>query len=838
MLHSIIPFLATAAAHAAGVPAPEGACAAGRVGDAACPPGVLTMPRGNSLLQSRRKTMPGATVSEDEDGEVARAPVKAALIGAPWSDRKAEASELALRSVTHGSGEGWFSTRHMSYKRSSGEYMAHLARDGDKNSWGGAVTLVVDLGTPYKVTKFGADWRVCQCEKPGSLVIESSLNGVDWVVAAKPTLLAWGDHVEREDIVTKESQIARFWRISTTDLAPVRFVGLWEFGFWGTERPLTHNAYGWFPSYRAGEQGLSGTEIVTMAAHKGRLYAGTGYWMDSHTSRYGEIVRLDCPFCTWTIDYVLVWSTRVEALSSVTFTTGSDGLPIAGGPDNKLIATNYMDYHNEARCILHAKNDDTTRASHQYPWADMVYFRKTPFRTQYYSSRAMALHRDSVTNVDRLFLTTGIDGVTSGAYSPTASTNILLNGGVEAGPLEARPLSMAVMDGRLYLTSSAYLLRRTDGLAPTWSIVFDLSGTATLQGTVDEAVGGIRGLTRISNPASPTGSSLLFSWNANEHSKGCIYRLDPDDEDALIVEREVCVTDIAKDYFRRNVDNMSSLTAFSISAYNNILEVPNESGTGAAVYIVGYELLLFSYSIYEHPTSQWSVAASGHPIGFYSGSGFLVRRGANNWEVREPSGPRYDPMHINPPEIATRSYAVSPFADDKAVYLGGYDSNFHYCHNTAWIQRGTYDAVFQKEVPCQKEMGCGHIPGKAFQQYGCKLCRSHHFYANQISFWQQDGTAVTCQEVMDWANERFDLPDGADSCASLQQWDEGLGTCCGHGGCDFCKWKDGQKFNGGRQAGTDQDGWSYTCATALAWTLATEEPCDYAVLWWADTCCE
>eukprot|EP00969_Alexandrium_andersonii_P001488 65827-Alexandrium_andersonii.AAC.1 len=40
-------------------------------------------------------------------------------------------------------------------------------------------------------------------------------------------------------------------------------------------------------------------------------------------------------------------------------------------------------------------------------------------------------------------------------------------------------------------------------------------------------VGGIRGLTSIANPASPTGTSLFFSYCPNGDSKGSLVRLDP-----------------------------------------------------------------------------------------------------------------------------------------------------------------------------------------------------------------------------------------------------------------------------------------------------------------------
>eukprot|EP00413_Alexandrium_margalefii_P040119 CAMPEP_0204602984 /NCGR_PEP_ID=MMETSP0661-20131031/56990_1 /ASSEMBLY_ACC=CAM_ASM_000606 /TAXON_ID=109239 /ORGANISM="Alexandrium margalefi, Strain AMGDE01CS-322" /LENGTH=424 /DNA_ID=CAMNT_0051614007 /DNA_START=71 /DNA_END=1342 /DNA_ORIENTATION=- len=423
MLLSVVVGLVVAAAQEADTPAREVACAA------------------DSLLQSRRSTLLGATVMDDED-----------------EDEEAEASELQVES---GSGsEAWFASTHMSYKLTTEEYYAHLARDGLSDTWGGGVVFVVDLGNPFKITKVGADWRVCQCSTPGSLVIESSLNAIDWVTAATPTLTAWGDHVQLEHIVTTESQIARYWRFSTTALSPVTYVGFWELGFWGNENALAHNVFGWYHSYAAGNDGLSGTEIVDMQAHKGKLYAGTGYWMNMGDSRYAEVVSLDCPLCTWAVDYTLPWAGRTEALRSITWTNGPDGNPIAGGSDTKLIATHYMDYTGEARCIAHAKNDKTPI---EYAWADETYYRKTPFTDNYFSARSMALHRDAVTGADRLFFSTGMDGVVSADYSTTSRTNFAVTGGLEAGPLDTRPLSMTTMDGKLYLTAGSYVYRRTDG---------------------------------------------------------------------------------------------------------------------------------------------------------------------------------------------------------------------------------------------------------------------------------------------------------------------------------------------------------------------------------------
>ena len=64
---------------------------------------------------------------------------------------------------------------------------------------------------------------------------------------------------------------------------------------------------------------------------------------------------------------------------------------------------------------------------------------------------------------------------------------------------------------------------------------------------------------------------------------------------------------------------------------------------------------------------------------------------------------RYEGSSGRPNLVATRTYAVSPFAEEKpgavgggAVYFGGYDCNDVIAPtNTAWVFRGSLDAVFK-----------------------------------------------------------------------------------------------------------------------------------------------
>ena len=55
-----------------------------------------------------------------------------------------------------------------------------------------------------------------------------------------------------------------------------------------------------------------------------------------------------------------------------------------------------------------------------------------------------------------------------------------------------------------------------------------------------------------------------------------------------------------------------------------------------------------------------------------------------------------------PPLVATRAYALSPFAEDhgQVIYFGGYDCNFKPSSDTAWIFR-TSLANALRELPAR-----------------------------------------------------------------------------------------------------------------------------------------
>jgi len=428
-----------------------------------------------------------------------------------------------------------------------------------------------------------------------------------------------------------------------------------------------------------------------------------------------------------------------------------------------------------------------------------------------------------------------MDGIVRGSYDATSGGLLSFQTGqTESGPVPTRPLALIEHDGVLYFSASSYIMRRSNGARPTWEKVLDMA-TVEPGTTVDESVGGIRGLTSIVNPASSTGHSLLFVWAPNHASAGCMVRLDPASRPGQFVHhREGCIKDLAAEYLGKNARGQPALVIYVLASYNFALPIPARHGKYK--HLIGYEILLQDYSTSDFAidTTQQSRTSSGKKISYYAGSGFLVRHGAGMYEVREPMGKRYNPQQTLPRLTAVRALAVSPFQGDSAVFMGGYDCNHFSEVNTAWIARGEMKAVWKKPVPCQKELGCGHVPGTPFKTRGCNLCGERQFDAMAVvksKRKNKDGSVIfdTCQSVLNYLNKK-----SANKCRkAIKTW-EGARICCK--GCDFCQGT-GLTFNPSATAGQTPGGHSYTCQAALHWLMGGHTNCLFASQAWKGKCC-
>jgi hypothetical protein len=446
-------------------------------------------------------------------------------------------------------------------------------------------------------------------------------------------------------------------------------------------------APGWERSYRAGSRDsggrlAGGSEILHLVGHKGKLYAAAGYRMDprnimhggaSRDTGWGQILRLDRPDGRWEVDLEMIWHLRPEILQSVTFTTDGKGTPLSE-PVNLLMASTYESSRYLGISLF--TRDDATGTWEK----SKIISGDTGERGEASSVRAMRVYRDKVTGVDRLFISIGVLGVFSGFYDPYAAGKIRWDVVSESGPVATRPLAIIEANGALLFSADKFIYRRIDGARPSYTVAHDLGDLLT--GNVYTSVGGIRGMTAIANPQG-AGQSLIFVWAPGNLSKACIFRLDPDGKNGYRRVQETCLDGVITQYLG------GTPVRFVLAGYNNLLPVVDPA-TREVVHLIGLEAWINSQ---RHPTAQRKTADRG----FYAGALFAIRNHNGGYRLGEVNGRI---IQSNPPLVATRAYALSPFAGDDAnvVYFGGYDCNSVRSPDTAWIFRTTVTNALRRDA--------------------------------------------------------------------------------------------------------------------------------------------
>jgi hypothetical protein len=441
-------------------------------------------------------------------------------------------------------------------------------------------------------------------------------------------------------------------------------------------------AAGWERSYSAGcvdQAGklAAGSEILHLVAHKGRLYAAAGFWMDPRNPWYGgspsdgkwaQILRLDAPRAGWQVDLEMPQHLRPELLFSATFHFDHNGRPLPA-PQTLLFASAYLG--NGAGGISLFTRDDAAGRWER----SQILPGPTGRRGGDNSVRAMRVHRDTVTGGERLFVSAGVHGVFSGAYDPTAPGKVRWERQSETGVLPVRPLAIVEANGALFFSADKAVWRRVDGAMPRWEVVHDLGDLPA--GKTLSPVGGIRGLTPIDNP-SGAGQSLILVWAPDGRSRACIMRLDPAPS-GFARSEETCLDRLVSRY----LDNTP--VPFVLAGYNDFLAVGD--APGRVRHLVGFEAWVGG-------TRLRTVQGKDAKGGYYAGALYAIRDAAGSYRLGEVNG-RID--STNPALEATRAYALSPFAADggQAVYMGGFDCNFVRCSDTAWIFRADVATVLR-----------------------------------------------------------------------------------------------------------------------------------------------
>lgn len=425
-------------------------------------------------------------------------------------------------------------------------------------------------------------------------------------------------------------------------------------------------ANGWEQSFKAGTidratgKPIRGTEIVHLAAHKGRLYAGNGYWMDTRghgKTPWSQVLVLDSRRGTWKVDLALgPPHLRVTALESVTFTTDGDGKALAA-PVNLLLAAS--DIHGGRR-----ESHIWTRDDAGNTWTRTTLEGDPKYRR---STRALIVHRDRRTGAARIFVAAGALGIYSGVYDAGRPGRVRWDKKAELGPVTIRPMSFAEANGSLYASAGVSVYRRTDGRSPVWKKVYSDKTREHWE------LGGIRGLTAVRSPDG-TGESILFSHTDR------IIRIDPNDGHKATVELKI-----------RQLLQKSWKTAVRgsiIAAYSDMMPL-KDPASGRTVHIMGVQGRI------ERGDRNKKYRGDTF-LGWYAGGSYMIRESDGSYRLKEVNG-RWAPG--KPKLVAPRAFVISPFPDDAGgcVYFAGFDANFFPALDTAWIFRASIETVLRAE---------------------------------------------------------------------------------------------------------------------------------------------
>jgi poly(A) polymerase len=412
------------------------------------------------------------------------------------------------------------------------------------------------------------------------------------------------------------------------------------------------------PSFAAGTRDddgrlLAGTEIMHLVPHQGRLYAANSLWMerDPAVPKACQVLVLAAPDGRWKLDHQFASNNlRLASLKEVTFS--SDGRGGAIRPVTLLLAA--PDVAAGGTIEIFSRDDEAGT------WAPMAVGRAGRYST----TRALGLHRDSTTGVDRIFAGNDTRGILSGVYDPGAPGRIRWQPTPEFPvPGEERAMGFCNANGVFYVATTRGIFRRTDGPTPVWTQVYSCPG--------EKSPVGIRGLTAVPNPAG-AGESLLFAALSK------VRRIDPADGFKETIELDM-------PEFLTGLRGIK--VGFALAAYNEFLPCVMPA-TGERVWLFGFESSYPPAVVEAKPPPDLRLfTREGYRWYFDARAQYFIRHAEGDrirYEVAEVTDPR------GPTLVAVRAIAESPFPGDRgrAFYFGGFDCNSQPSHHTAWIYRG------------------------------------------------------------------------------------------------------------------------------------------------------
>ena len=509
----------------------------------------------------------------------------------------------------------------------------------------------------------------------------------------------------------------------------------------------------WVQSYDAGyidQNGAyaGGSEIMHLAAHRGKLFAANGYWMDGRWAippdgqkQSAQVLRLDSTGGDWEVDLETGKTNEFgleymkgNILKSVNFTTTGEGR-VLNVSKQLLVMAAGANFERGGAVSAWVRDDVAGK------WHHTLVRHGSNAGGVRWVPRDIQVYRDRVTGVDRIFLLLGNPGIISGVYDPREPSRIRWDRHVEfpfltKGSFFTRPLGIAEANDALHFSEGSSIFRRIDGKRPRWEEILNLAEDT------DTDVGGIRGLTAIQNP-NGKGQSLLFVWAPGERAQSQVKRLDPDGKGGYTLHDEANLGQLMSRHLGVKVP-------YTLGGHNMMYPVPHPA-TGKPVHIIG-----FYGSMAGKPELAWKGSR------FYGGALYAVRTAAGKYSVHEVNGPYTADKTLL---VSPRAFCRSPF-DPKEIFIGGHDSSNKISDNLAWIFRAPLSVaigaqpgtpaptlpdtaprmprvddapVYELRIYAAAEDRLGHLI-KRFREHTDRLFRKHKM--EPVAYWlPTDGTA-------------------------------------------------------------------------------------------------
>jgi len=428
----------------------------------------------------------------------------------------------------------------------------------------------------------------------------------------------------------------------------------------------------WTLSYDAGFEDRNGayaggSEIMHLVAHKGKMFAANGYWLDSRwvippegQKQSAQVLRLDSSDGKWEVDLdtgkandLSLEYMKGNILKSVTFTRDAKGNKL-DSPEEVLILAAGSNFEGGGAVSTWTRNDSTGRWNHE-----LVRHGSSAGGVRWVP-RDMEVHMDKITGVERIFLLLGNPGMISGVYDPSRPSRIRWDRHLEfpfltRGKFRTRPLGIAIANSTLFFSESSSVYERKDGERPIYEKIIDLDRDT------DTDIGGIRGITAIRNPRG-SGDSLLMLWAPGERSRSEMKRLDPDGSGGYVLREELHLADLMG-------KRLGVRVTYSLGAHNMMYPILNPA-TGKTLHLIG-----FQGNIVGRNNLRWKGSA------LYGGAMYAIRSSEGKYSLQEVNNAF---AADKKPLVSPRTFCLSPFGDNH-VFVGGHDSSNKISDDMAWV---------------------------------------------------------------------------------------------------------------------------------------------------------